>query len=307
MEQVGTAFTLTFVTTCAVSPASYTAAGNNGIRSTETMTVGRIFTSRAAPAALIPRVTVTRIAISPSPASQIATFSHSRSSAGAGMSSTRSCGRRSHRRPARKRIVPDCRRRSRSYRRGGSLWSLNRIDQATRLVERFAVFLLGIRIGQDPAAGAEIYSIAFRHRGSDGDIRIKRAGDAPVRDRSQYTLRCDGSSSAIISIARTLGAPVIEPPGNAARSRSSASAPGASWPTTPTRRKRSGEALDTAASGKSRKAANGAALRARAGSRASRAVQRAARRSAVRGSPGTHRRHECTHAREPPRRGSRRA
>ena len=32
----------------------------------------------------------------------------------------------------------------------------------------------------------------------------------------------------MISIARTLGAPVIEPPGNAARSRSSASAPGSS-------------------------------------------------------------------------------
>ena len=31
----------------------------------------------------------------------------------------------------------------------------------------------------------------------------------------------------MISIARSLGAPVIEPPGNAARSRSSASAPGA--------------------------------------------------------------------------------
>jgi hypothetical protein len=35
----------------------------------------------------------------------------------------------------------------------------------------------------------------------------------------------------MISIARNFGAPVIEPPGNAALSRSSASAPGASCPT----------------------------------------------------------------------------
>src|SRR3989442_9812001 len=39
----------------------------------------------------------------------------------------------------------------------------------------------------------------------------------------QYTARRVGSSSAMICIARTLGAPVIDPPGNAARTRSAAS------------------------------------------------------------------------------------
>ena len=176
-------------------------------------------------------------------------------------------------------------------------------------------------------------------------LRVERAGDAPVADRRRSRRRArDGSSSAMISIARTFGAPVIEPPGNAARSRSSASMPGvelrrprsrrgggrwrsararrarrrarvpgaqtrdrslrirstiirfsarsfalsvsacpsaascsgptprgrvpligrvSTWPSASTRRKRSGEALSTATSGKSRKAANGAALRAR--------------------------------------------
>src|SRR5438046_1137706 len=48
----------------------------------------------------------------------------------------------------------------------------------------------------------------------------------------QYAARWVGSSSAMICIARTLGAPVIEPPGNAARNRSTASCSGASSPTT---------------------------------------------------------------------------
>src|SRR5205807_7539160 len=48
----------------------------------------------------------------------------------------------------------------------------------------------------------------------------------------QYAARWVGSSSAMICIARTLGAPVTEPPGNAARRRSRASYPDASSPTT---------------------------------------------------------------------------
>ena len=48
----------------------------------------------------------------------------------------------------------------------------------------------------------------------------------------QYTPRSVGSSSAMISMARTFGAPVIEPPGKVARSRSVAVTPGMSSPTT---------------------------------------------------------------------------
>ena len=48
----------------------------------------------------------------------------------------------------------------------------------------------------------------------------------------QYTPRRVGSSSAMICIARTLGAPVIDPPGNAARTRSAGSLVGTRSPTT---------------------------------------------------------------------------
>src|SRR5690606_34597163 len=47
-----------------------------------------------------------------------------------------------------------------------------------------------------------------------------------------YTPRLVGSSSAITCMARTLGAPVIGPPGNAARSRSTASTSGRNLPVT---------------------------------------------------------------------------
>ena len=57
-----------------------------------------------------------------------------------------------------------------------------RIDHTAGLVERLAVLLFGIRIGDDPAAGAEVYATAERHRRADGDAAVERARDAPVAD-----------------------------------------------------------------------------------------------------------------------------
>ena len=53
-------------------------------------------------------------------------------------------------------------------------------------------------------------------------IFVSIAPSNPMKPRlPQYGPRAVGSSSAMISMARTFGAPVTEPPGNAARSRSS--------------------------------------------------------------------------------------
>src|SRR6266516_506154 len=77
----------------------------------------------------------------------------------------------------------------------------------------------------------------YTSRPSTRQVRItKLVSSAPESERypmvPQYAARWVGSSSAMICIARTLGAPVIEPPGNAARNRSTASCSGASSPTT---------------------------------------------------------------------------
>ena len=59
---------------------------------------------------------------------------------------------------------------------------------------------------------------------------------SPVADTypiaPQYTPRGARSSSAMICMARIFGAPVTEPPGNAARSRSNASVSSRSTPVT---------------------------------------------------------------------------
>ena len=57
------------------------------------------------------------------------------------------------------------------------------IDRGAGLVERFAVFLLGVRVGDDAAAGAEVYAAVAHHRRADGDVGVERAGHAPVADR----------------------------------------------------------------------------------------------------------------------------
>ena len=103
-----------------------------------------------------------------------------------------------------------------------------RVDHAARLVERLAVLLLGIGVGHDAAAGAEVYAAVARDRGADRDAGVDaRRSRSSSRSRRSRRRARDGSSSAMISMARTFGAPVIEPPGKAARSRSSASRPGA--------------------------------------------------------------------------------
>lgn len=82
------------------------------------------------------------------------------------------------------------------------------------------------------AASIEVYAAA-----AGTAVRIAMlVSSSPVTlqypTEPQQTLCADASSSAMISIARSFGAPVIDPPGKAARSISSATAPGVSWPTT---------------------------------------------------------------------------
>jgi len=57
-------------------------------------------------------------------------------------------------------------------------------DQAARLVERLAVFLLGIGIGDDPAANLKIHSVPEYQIGANHDAGVERAGDAEVSDRA---------------------------------------------------------------------------------------------------------------------------
>ena len=82
---------------------------------------------------------------------------------------------------------------------------------------------------------APAWNVAFASRNTIVRIGMLKS-IAPVADTypmaPQYTPRGARSSSAIISIARIFGAPVIEPPGNAARNRSNPSAPSRNTPVT---------------------------------------------------------------------------
>src|SRR5438046_1018185 len=68
--------------------------------------------------------------------------------------------------------------------------------------------------------------------GGEGDVRRRPPASGEQRWELQQAARRVVSSSAITWIARTLRAPVIEPPGNAARNSSTAPCSGASAPTT---------------------------------------------------------------------------
>ena len=79
----------------------------------------------------------------------------------------------------------------------------------------------GDRVGDDPGARLQRgLAVAPDHR-ADGDRGVEVAGEVDVADHARRTgPRLIGSSSSMISIARTLGAPLTVPAGNVARSTS---------------------------------------------------------------------------------------
>src|SRR5204863_7789267 len=83
--------------------------------------------------------------------------------------------------PARPRSGPGCRRTSRSCRSTGS-WSQGG-DESAGLVERLAVLLLGIGIGDDAAADLDVHVAAADETGADRDARVQRARERERADR----------------------------------------------------------------------------------------------------------------------------
>src|SRR2546425_728821 len=82
--------------------------------------------------------------------------------------------------PARARSGPGCRRTSRSCRSTGS-WDQSG-DESARLVERLAVFLLGIGVRHDAAADLEVHVAAEHETSADRDARVQRARKGEIAD-----------------------------------------------------------------------------------------------------------------------------
>src|SRR5438094_10189042 len=80
--------------------------------------------------------------------------------------------------PARARTGPGCRRTSRNCRSTGS-WDEGG-DESAGLVERLAVFQLGIGIRHDAAADLEVHVAAEHETGADHDARICGAREREI-------------------------------------------------------------------------------------------------------------------------------
>ena len=84
-----------------------------------------------------------------------------------------------------------------------------------------------------PAPACTLISVAAHDQGADGDAGVHRAVVREVADRARRTGRAGWrSSSSMISMARIFGAPLTVPAGKVARTRSKASTPGRSRPST---------------------------------------------------------------------------
>ena len=103
--------------------------------------------------------------------------------------------------PASDRTCPPRRDRPRPFRLRLLAWSVHGVQrgrQRARLVEGFPVFTRRIGVGDDAAAGVHVCAPIFQKDGADHDAEVETSANVEV-------------------------APVMEPGGNAARSRSTAS------------------------------------------------------------------------------------
>jgi hypothetical protein len=99
---------------------------------------------------------------------------------------------------------------------------------ALRFVEAFLVFELGDGVGDDAGAGLDVALAADGEHGADGDAGVEVAGEVGVEDCAAVGAAAVGSSSSMISMARTLGAPESVPAGKQARRASTAVSSGLS-------------------------------------------------------------------------------
>ena len=127
------------------------------------------------------------------------------------------------------RVVAGVARRGRC----GLRCDAQRAQERLGLEQALGVLAAGVGVGHDAAAGVVGVDAVARDRGADRDRRVEVARAARTsRPRRCRSSRGAGSSSSMISTARIFGAPVIEPPGNVARSSSASPTPARSVPRT---------------------------------------------------------------------------